>query len=242
MPDNRKGQVMKRLLYCLFLLAAIAHPALSRDLSPAEQEGLRTQIERFQTALSAQDFDVVGKTVPPKIFEFIARDAGITVEQLRGALTAQMQMALAAVKITEFTMDMQAISLAQTPDGTPYALIPTRTVMETGGQTIEVPMIDAGLAFFWPDGMMKHTFLGEGVREGPALYDRYQLTETSDGHVVIWTGGDNEWHALFRALDRPELCTDERFATGRGRAENTVALSEILRRELLRSGRGGRAS
>ena len=48
-----------------------------------------------------------------------------------------MQMALAAVKITEFTMDMQAISLAQTPDGTPYALIPTRTVMETGGQTIE---------------------------------------------------------------------------------------------------------
>ena len=48
-----------------------------------------------------------------------------------------MQMALAAVKITEFTMDAQAISLAETPDGTPYALIPTKTVMETGGQTIE---------------------------------------------------------------------------------------------------------
>jgi crotonobetainyl-CoA:carnitine CoA-transferase CaiB-like acyl-CoA transferase len=100
-----------------------------------------------------------------------------------------------------------------------------------GGQTIEVPMIDAGLAFFWPDGMMKHTFLGEGVREGPALYDRYQLTETSDGHVVIWTGGDNEWHALFRALDRADLCEDERFATGRARAANPVELSETLRRE-----------
>lgn len=137
MPDNRKGQAMNRLLYCLFLLVAIAHPALSRDLSPAEQDSLRTQIERFQTALSTQDFDVVGKTVPPKIFEFIAGEAGITTEQLRGALTAQMQMALAAVKITEFTMDTQAISLAQTSDGTPYALIPTRTVMETGGQTIE---------------------------------------------------------------------------------------------------------
>lgn len=137
MPDNRKGQAMKRLFYCLFLLVAVAYPALSRDLSPAEQDSLRTQIERFQTALSAQDFDVVGKTVPPKIFEFIAGEAGITVEQLRGALTAQMQMALAAVKITEFAMDTQAISLAQTSDGTPYALIPTRTVMETGGQTIE---------------------------------------------------------------------------------------------------------
>lgn len=128
---------MKRLLSCLFLLIAVACPVSARDLSPAEQERLRAQIERFSTALNAQDFETVGKTVPPKIFEFIASDAGVTVEQLRSALTAQMQMALAAVKITEFTMDARAISLTETPDGTPYALIPTKTVMETGGQTIE---------------------------------------------------------------------------------------------------------
>ncbi|MBB2906889.1 hypothetical protein [Agrobacterium pusense] len=128
---------MKRLLSCLFLLIAVACPVSARDLSPAEQERLRAQIERFSAALNAQDFETVGKTVPPKIFEFIASDAGVTVEQLRSALTAQMQMALAAVKITEFTMDARAISLTETPDGTPYALIPTKTVMETGGQTIE---------------------------------------------------------------------------------------------------------
>ena len=128
---------MKRLLSCLFLLIAVACPVSARDISPAEQERLRAQIERFSIALNAQDFETVGKTVPPKIFEFIASDAGVTVEQLRSALTAQMQMALAAVKITEFTMDARAISLTETPDGTPYALIPTKTVMETGGQTIE---------------------------------------------------------------------------------------------------------
>ncbi|WP_395773851.1 hypothetical protein [Agrobacterium pusense] len=128
---------MKRLLSCLFLFIAVACPVSARDLSPAEQERLNAQIERFTTALNAQDFETVGKTVPPKIFEFIASDAGVTVEQLRSALTAQMQMALAAVKITEFTMDAEAISLTETPDGTPYALIPTKTVMETGGQTIE---------------------------------------------------------------------------------------------------------
>ncbi|WP_162484788.1 MULTISPECIES: hypothetical protein [Rhizobium] len=128
---------MKRLLSCLFLLAALSYPALSRDLSPSEQDKLHTQIERFSAALNAQDFETVGRTVPPKIFEFIAQDAGVSVGQLRSALTTQMQMALAAVKITEFTMDTQAISLEQTSDGTPYALIPTKTVMETGGQTIE---------------------------------------------------------------------------------------------------------
>ena len=128
---------MKRLLSCLFLFIAVACPVSARDFSPAEQERLRAQIERFSTALNAQDFETVGETVPPKIFEFIASDAGVTMEQLRSALTAQMQMALAAVKITEFTMDARAISLTETPDGTPYALIPTKTVMETGGQTIE---------------------------------------------------------------------------------------------------------
>ena len=100
-----------------------------------------------------------------------------------------------------------------------------------GGQTIELAMLDAGLAFFWPDGMMQHTFLGEGAREGPALYDRSHLTETKDGHVVIWTGADDEWHGLFRALGRPDLCTDERFATGRARFENGEELGEILQRE-----------
>lgn len=128
---------MKRLLSLLFLLVVISHPAWSRDLLPSEQDKLKTQIERFSTALNRQDFETVGRTVPPKIFEFIASDAGVSVEQLRSALTAQMQMALAAVKITEFTMDTRAISVAETPDGTPYALIPTKTVMETGGQTIE---------------------------------------------------------------------------------------------------------
>jgi hypothetical protein len=128
---------MKRLLSCLILFAVLSQPVLSRDLLPSEQDRLHTQIERFSAALNGQDFDTVGKTVPPKIFEFIASDAGVTVEQLRSALTTQMQMALAAVKITEFTMDKEAISVEQTPDGTPYALIPTKTVMETGGQTIE---------------------------------------------------------------------------------------------------------
>jgi len=97
-----------------------------------------------------------------------------------------------------------------------------------GGQTLSVPMLDAGLAFFWPDGMMKHTLLGDGVREGPALYERYRLTETRDGHVVMWAGGDHEWHAVFRALGREDLCEDERFATGRARVTHDEELGRIL--------------
>ncbi|MAI25378.1 MAG: CaiB/BaiF CoA transferase family protein [Myxococcota bacterium] len=99
------------------------------------------------------------------------------------------------------------------------------------GQTISLSLLDAGLAFFWPDGMMKHTMLGEGVREGPALYDRYRLTETKDGHIVMWAGADNEWHAVFRCLGLPELCGDERYATGRARMENGESLGVLLYEE-----------
>lgn len=97
-----------------------------------------------------------------------------------------------------------------------------------GGQKVAIPMLDVGLAFLYPDGMMKHTFLGDGVLEGPALYDRYRLTETADGHVITWTGGDHEWHALFRALGRSELCEDQRFAKARKRVENMEELGRIL--------------
>ncbi len=96
------------------------------------------------------------------------------------------------------------------------------------GQTVALSLMDAGLAFFWPDGMMKNTMLGEGARAGPALYDRYRLTETKDGHIVMWAGADNEWHAVFRCLGLPELCEDERFATGRARAEHGEALGALL--------------
>jgi crotonobetainyl-CoA:carnitine CoA-transferase CaiB-like acyl-CoA transferase len=99
------------------------------------------------------------------------------------------------------------------------------------GQTVTLSLMDAGLAFFWPDGMMKNTMLGDGVREGPALYDRYRLTETKDGHIVMWAGLDPEWHAVFRALGLPELCEDKRFATGRARAEDGEALGALLYEE-----------
>jgi crotonobetainyl-CoA:carnitine CoA-transferase CaiB-like acyl-CoA transferase len=97
-----------------------------------------------------------------------------------------------------------------------------------GGQHIEIPMLDASLAFFWPDGMMAHTLVGEGVVTGPTLYDVYRLTETSDGHLVYFAANDQEWYAVFRAIGREELCADERFARAKARTENAETLGALL--------------
>lgn len=140
---------MRIVAFLLVLLAACVQPTSARDFSAAERSTLTGQIARFEAALKDDDFDTVGKTVPPKILESIASGAGVSVETLRSALKTQMQMALASVKLIEFGMDMGAARFEQTPDGTPYALIPTRTLMETDGQKIEakshtLALIDGG--------------------------------------------------------------------------------------------------
>jgi crotonobetainyl-CoA:carnitine CoA-transferase CaiB-like acyl-CoA transferase len=99
-----------------------------------------------------------------------------------------------------------------------------------GGQHVLVPMIDASLYFFWPDGMMKHTWVGESEFQGPVLYELYRLWETADGHVIYFTATDSEFHGLFRALGHPEWVTDPRFASipARSRPENREALGALV--------------
>jgi len=98
-----------------------------------------------------------------------------------------------------------------------------------GGQHVRVAMLDAALAFFWPDGMMAHTMVGDGVRPGPTLYEIYRLTETADGHLVYFAVSDAEFHGLFRALGEPGWCDDPRFGTLAGRMTHLAALEPLLR-------------
>jgi crotonobetainyl-CoA:carnitine CoA-transferase CaiB-like acyl-CoA transferase len=100
-----------------------------------------------------------------------------------------------------------------------------------GGQHVRIAMLDAALAFFWPDGMMAHTMVGDGVRAGPTLYQIYRLTETADGHLVYFAVSDAEFHGLFRALGRPEWCEDERFGPLAARMQHTDLLQAALREE-----------
>jgi crotonobetainyl-CoA:carnitine CoA-transferase CaiB-like acyl-CoA transferase len=98
-----------------------------------------------------------------------------------------------------------------------------------GGQHVRIAMLDAALAFFWPDGMMAHTMVGDGVKPGPTLYELYRLTETADGHLIYFAVSDAEFHGLFRALGRPEWCEDARFRDLPGRMTHMAELEPMLR-------------
>jgi len=98
-----------------------------------------------------------------------------------------------------------------------------------GGQHVRIPMLDAALAFFWPDGMMAHTIVGDDVdAPGPTLYEIYRLTETADGYLIYFAASQDEFHGLFRALDHPEWCDDPRFGGYEGRGAHAEELGAVL--------------
>jgi len=103
-----------------------------------------------------------------------------------------------------------------------------------GGQHIEVPMLDASLAFFWCDGMIAHTLAGDDAPTGAPLYEVYRLWETSDGHMMYFAATNAELEGLFRALGHPEWIEDPRFATPQARhsGENLAALGELIMNEI----------
>ncbi len=76
------------------------------------------------------------------------------------------------------------------------------------GQHVRVSMLDAGLMFFWPDGMLRHTLVGDDVENFLVPGERYQLASTADGQLVIWAGTAEQIRGSLRAVGRDDLAAD----------------------------------
>lgn len=96
------------------------------------------------------------------------------------------------------------------------------------GQLVSLNMFDAGVAIFWPEGMQNHTFVDDPPDAMPEVGDFYRLWATRDGHVALASPQQVEFLALARAVGRPELAEDPRFATINVRNQNRLAYWEIL--------------
>ena len=87
-----------------------------------------------------------------------------------------------------------------------------------GGQLLEVPMLDAAMYYFWPDGMVDHTLVDDDASSGFMVSSVYQLTECADGKIVYFVVSDPMRLSLFESLGHPEWGEDPRF-------ESMLALS-----------------
>jgi crotonobetainyl-CoA:carnitine CoA-transferase CaiB-like acyl-CoA transferase len=94
-------------------------------------------------------------------------------------------------------------------------------------------MLDATVAYLWPEGLASLTFVGGAVRAPRAQLAQDLVFETRDGYITAGAVSDAEWQGMCRALERPEWLADERFATAAGRVVNVAArlalTAEVLR-------------
>ncbi len=83
-----------------------------------------------------------------------------------------------------------------------------------GGHHVELSMLDASLAFLWPDIYWNHGFVGEeGVTRKPLIADFYRLLKTANGFITTIIVGDGEFAGACRAFGTEHMLSDPRFKT-----------------------------
>lgn len=124
--------------------------------------------------------------------------SGLAATQVDGDGRPSLVRTLIADKVTAVTM-AQAITAA---------LFHRERTGE--GQRVDVAMIDAAMAFNWPEGMYNHSFV-EPEPPFPEYGSMSRLWPCADGQVAIGMMQPVEFIALANAVGLPELAADKRF-------------------------------
>ena len=95
-----------------------------------------------------------------------------------------------------------------------------KPVDERVAQHVEIAMLDATIAFLWPEAMAKLTVVGNEkyMKFGQASQDL--VYKTTDGYITAGAMTNAQWEGLCKALDREDWLDDERFKTPAKRFEN----------------------
>lgn len=100
------------------------------------------------------------------------------------------------------------------------------------GQHVRLSMLDAAVAFFWPEGMSGLVFVGDEADAAKQSGSMDLIYETRNGHITAGAVSDREWRGLCRALRKPEWVEDPRFATTSARFRNLEERKRLTAAEL----------
>ena len=96
------------------------------------------------------------------------------------------------------------------------------------GQKIELAMLDAAVAFLWPEALYNHAFQDQPPPLLPEFGAHQRLWRCRDGWLAMITPQNEEFAAMCRVFGKPELVTDPRFVSIPTRRLNQPALRDIL--------------
>jgi CoA:oxalate CoA-transferase len=102
------------------------------------------------------------------------------------------------------------------------------------GQYLDVAMLDASLVLL-AVGSVRQLMTGDNISATqPIVHDRPTVAayRTTDGWIWLSANFQNQWEALCRVLDAPELLSDARFTDPRARGFHSAELKSELARRL----------
>jgi crotonobetainyl-CoA:carnitine CoA-transferase CaiB-like acyl-CoA transferase len=138
--------------------------------------------------------------------------------------TPSMFRTLLCDKVTAYTA-AQAITAA----------LFARATGKAEGQHITLAMLDAAVAFMWPDSAMDAALLDEDATRAPTIASFYAVTELADGFASAAAVTDAEFRGIVAAYGHPELADDPRFANAGARMQNAAEMVPLLREAALRT-------
>ena len=100
------------------------------------------------------------------------------------------------------------------------------------GQHVRIAMLDAMIAYLWPEAMPSLTFVGEERDPSAGEIGPDLVFATQDRYITAAALSDDEWAGMCRALNRQDLIDDPRFKTAGARSRNAVERRGIIAAEL----------
>jgi crotonobetainyl-CoA:carnitine CoA-transferase CaiB-like acyl-CoA transferase len=93
--------------------------------------------------------------------------------------------------------------------------------LRTGtGQHVRLAMLDAVVAFIWPESMPAYTFIGHESATVRPPGTRDLVFQAADGYITAAANSDSEWAGLARTVGHPEWIEDPRFKHPADRIRN----------------------
>ena len=100
------------------------------------------------------------------------------------------------------------------------------------GQHVRIAMLDAMIAYLWPEAMPSLTFVGNEQDPSEGDIGPDLVFATQDRYITAAALSDVEWAGMCRALNRQDLIDDPRFNTAGARSRNAVERRMIMAAEL----------
>jgi crotonobetainyl-CoA:carnitine CoA-transferase CaiB-like acyl-CoA transferase len=96
------------------------------------------------------------------------------------------------------------------------------------GQHVRLSMLDALLAFVWPEGMAYNTYISPDLPKIAPVARRDLVYETEDAYVIVSTVALREWQGFCRAAEKREWLDDPRFQDAAGLIRNAAARLDMM--------------